>query len=85
MSGMSIRQANDRDAAAAAAAANPPKRKLVYIAAVVAILAVALGSYSYFSTPGATKRSKQAKPKSFFEDKPSPMDAPAGSAFFPPP
>ena len=81
MAGMSIRQANERDAAAAAAALNPTaasKRKIVYAAVIVAIVAVAFGSYTYMNSPGP-KRSREGRQKPFFADKPPPIDAPAGA------
>ncbi len=82
MAGMSIRQANERDAAAAAAALNPTaasKRKMVYAAVIVAIVAVAFGSYTYMNSPGP-KRSREGRQKPFFADKPPPIDAPAGAS-----
>lgn len=89
MSGMSIRQANERDAAAAAAAegsngssAGASRQKLLYAAAVVALVAIAVGSYTYFNS-AAPKRSKEGKSKPFFADKPPPIDAPAGSRLNP--
>ncbi len=83
MSGMSIRQANERDAAAAAARINgssaiTSRQKLVYAAAIVAVIAVAFGSYSYLNA-ATPKRSKEGKAKPFFADKPPPIDAPAGT------
>ncbi len=86
MPGMSIRQANERDAAAAAAAtaersqgstATSSKQKIIYAAAIVALVAVACASYAYLNSPGP-KRSKDGKSKPFFADKPPPIDAPAG-------
>ena len=78
---MSIREANERDAAAAAAAAtaaagSPSKQKLIYAAAIIALVAIAFGTYSYLGSPA--RRPKQGKSKSFLEDQAPPIDAPAG-------
>jgi len=88
--GISIRQANERDAAAAAAAAGggggdrsashaPPHRLLIYAAVVVALAAVAFGGYSYLKAPPAPKSSRHGKSSSFSSKAP-PIDAPPVNA-----
>ena len=86
--GISIRQANERDAAAAAAAAGggdrsashaSPHRLLIYAAVVVALAAVAFGGYSYLKAPPVPKSSRHGKSSSFSSKAP-PIDAPPVNA-----